>query len=156
MRLEQRAWIDVRIQIDSQIKAGEPLRATVKAINTGKTPAKKVSGTASIQKVASNETPKLGPIFVTTVFHGLIPPGGALPLSVRSRSDKSDTYMTETDIEDFRSGKVYVAVLGKFGYEDVYGTSHWIKYCTWKSFGPGDGKYSAGECVNSNEVDENS
>lgn len=152
MRIDQRAWINVKLQID-QIEAGQPLHGTVKVVNTGKTPAKKVAGTASVQKVANNKSPKLEGLLIRTVFSALIPPGGELPLSVTSQDDKSVINLTKTDIEDLRSGKAYIAVLGKLWYEDIYDTPHWIKYCLWKDFSPGT--YSAAECVNSNETDKN-
>ncbi len=151
MRIDQRAWLNVKIEID-QIEAGQPLHGIVKVTNTGKTPAKKVRGTGSIQKVSNNKSPKLEGLLIDTTFTGLIPPGGELPLSVTSHDDKSVINLTKTDIEDLRSGKSYIAILGKFGYEDIYDTPHWIKYCLWKDFSAGS--YSAVECVNHNETDK--
>jgi hypothetical protein len=150
MRVDQRAWINVQIKI-TKLEEGQPLQGMVTFSNTGKTPAKKVGGTGSIQKVAANKSPKVQG-FHDTVISGLILPGGELPLPVTSRDDKSAINLTKTDIEELRSGKAYIAILGKFGYDDIYDTTHWIKYCLWKDFSAGT--YSAAECVNHNEIDK--
>lgn len=150
MRIDQRAWINVQVKID-QLEAGQPLQGTVKFTNTGKTPAQKVAGTGSIQKVANSKPPKVEGLH-ETVSSGSIMPGGELLLPVTSRDDKSVINLTKTDIEELRSGKAYIAILGKFGYDDIYDTHHWIKYCLWKDFSAGT--YSAAECVNHNEIDK--
>ncbi len=152
MRVDQRAWVNIKFKPDD-VEAGKPLRGTLKVVNTGKTPAKKISGIASLQIVASNKSPnqKEG-ILKDTTFSGLLFPGDELLFNLKSRDDKSDLALSKTDLEDLRSGKAYIAVLGKIGYEDIYDTPHWIKFCLWKDFA--SGTYSAAECVNFNETDK--
>lgn len=150
MQIDQRAWLNIKFKPD-QIEAGKPIRGTLKVTNTGKTPAKKVAGTASLQKVASDKSPKVEGLIIDTVFSSLIPPGSDLVVSVTGRDGKSPVNFTKTDLEELRSGKAYIAVIGKFGFVDIYDTPHWIKFCLWKDYGPGT--YSAAECVNHNETD---
>lgn len=86
---------------------------------------------------------------IDTAFHSLLPPGGHFVLKMRSRGG-----MTKDDIEELQSGSAYIVVIGKFNYEDIYDTPHWIKYCNPEFVGSGMYPASA-ECVNSNETDNN-
>ena len=39
--------------------------------------------------------------------------------------------LTPTENQELSAGRAYLAVYGKMTYRDVFGVSHWTKFCSW-------------------------
>jgi hypothetical protein len=156
MRIEQRAWIAIEHGFEP-IAENKPLRAIVNLKNTGKTPAKNVDQRYSVQMVKSNESPNLNPVGGYTGFAALINPDtkaeNKVPMFRATFDLLSPPLLTKADVDDLNSGKAYVAIVGRITYIDIYGVSHWIDFCDWRS--SHRGTYSSRKCVEYNNLDDN-
>jgi len=160
MRIDQRAWIVVRQKDSVTIALNEAPSTTLKIENTGKTPAVPVVGDPYVEIVPNGNSPH----FDASVMHrqhtyGMLAPNGSTEVLVSRLNNavapkSEDLPLTNAEYADLDNGNAWIAVYGKVGYRDVFGTKHWTAFCFW-SHVKRVGDYSAASCARYNEVDHN-
>jgi hypothetical protein len=161
MHMDQRAWIHVGA-IDNQFILGRQIEVPLKIGNTGKTPAKKVTGDLAIQLLKATDDPD----FVYTKGHPhfhlpqiLVVPNTDINMTMHvSRYIKGIDHpipvIYDQRLKDgIESGNLVVVVHGSFTYDDVFGVSHWFKFCTFGS--PNLSKPGPAKCDEYNDTDNN-
>lgn len=164
-RLDQRAWIYIATRIEPFVE-GEPLKATLRITNAGKTVAKKMVLEYVVQKVPITEAPNL-------TYSNTDPPSGKFQVNVGVPNSSSPheiiAYMlskgvtslskipglTAGEIEELKSGKSYVVVFARTTYLDIYGTNHWVNSCHFSYHGPGSVDLKTVNCTEYNDMDNN-
>lgn len=152
MQADERAWIvvDFNDPPPQQATANQPLVNMIRFSNTGKTPARKVTFSFTIEDVKPNQLPTF--IYDDSSKKGEM--GALFPNAPQKVRVETPTTLTATDYEDLATGKAYVALYGVINYYDIFGVQHWNKFCTWIPLG-GDGAYLSRTCVDYNDVDDN-
>jgi hypothetical protein len=157
--VDQRAWISVSVVGWAPIGENMPLGVTLHVTNTGKTPAKRVAQQIVIEKIDSQNSPTFAydRPHVASVAGIMVPNTprdiAAVMLTKEKPAILDPPLMTKADIDEINSGKVYLAVFGKFSYWDIHDVIHWVSFCFWHS--PTSGNYSAKKCAAYNDIDNN-
>jgi hypothetical protein len=172
MRMDQRAWI-VPQGLSGQTLFDKPLFANISLSNNGKTPAKHFEAITKIEVLDAAAGPTFdysNQLLNTWTVGNLISPnpGGNLnsgnpPISVTARRQIAGTQTTEfillsTDLNTrMNAGKVWMAVEGEVGYEDVFGAKHWLTFCMAHfQVPPGEATPpGAQKCAEYNNMDNN-
>jgi hypothetical protein len=161
MRIDQRAW--VRIGTGSEVfTINQPIIVNLLIGNSGKTPAKDVTGDMVVQLLKETEEPDFiyAPghprmhlpkilILPNTEAHSPLkvqydPPGGNKPVAVLYSQKLKD---------QIENGTLLVVVHGRLTYDDVFGRQHWLKFCTFGGHNlEGRGPAS---CDEYNDTDDN-
>ena len=109
-------------------------------VNAGKTPALHVFGHAVIEKVSRGSLPRFGGSPANPFDSGMIVPNeklstfGFQSLHFRDGTEEIELLkLSKDDISDINLGKAYVAVHGTITYDDIFGRSHWLKFCSYNS-----------------------
>lgn len=166
-RTDERAWIKIRFPVDAsgnaiypELAQGKPIAIVFSLSNTGKTPSKPVRVEASAVilnadvPVPIEQLDDPNQVFgADTQFGGLFPNDNTAPSVVYRQNRGQALPMTQLEIDTLRRGDQYVAVYGIIRYDDVFGHSHWTKFCNWYSWGIQ--KYNAWTCSQINGVDDN-
>jgi hypothetical protein len=148
-RIEQRAWVDVTpttYPVPGIPQPGQPFMVRTRFLNTGKTPALRTRLCTSTNIIGRGKTPTFNcPIAGT----GILPPGGIT---------HTDSVITESLSPENRSelltGQMVVWVYGIIVYDDVFGRTHWTKFCNrLLAEGLTAGEYAV--CDEHNEMDKN-
>ncbi len=164
MRLDQRAWIGVAFGQRPMVK-GAPLIVPIKLTNTGKTPAINVHGAIIINLLRENEEPdfefKNGHpgylIDIQTIIPNL-PQETGFPAVAKYAPEARVNPILVTDAvnKGIQSGKLYIAIHGEIRYEDIFGISHWIRFCGYSDKAVEIRQQSvASGCGQYNDVDKN-
>jgi hypothetical protein len=167
MRKEQRAWMYPRNN-GIQVEVGKPLVVGVTWQNTGRTPAKNVSGVFRAEILAYGITPTfdLSDSNLTTRFESkmTLPGGPPMPFGLTSRALIPETQVTSAQdltqeiVEKYYSNQVWVAAYGKVTYDDIFNVRHWISICNAEFFIRKDIMYSSPigneACAAYNNADE--
>jgi hypothetical protein len=155
-RVDQRAWIKIEARA-KPISENQPLEAVFRITNTGKTPAMKISQRYAVQKIPADGSPNIVAGPAVTEFVGMLTPNAPHEITVARQKDipnlSEPLLLTKTDIQDFKSGKAYLAVVARIDYVDIYNRPHWIKYCYADTHNLGEGLVLTGKCVEFNSVD---
>lgn len=156
MRIEQRAWIKISHELQP-VAENKPLIAEITIKNIGKTPAKRIEGNYRVQKVRKDASPDMVSGNNFNNFIGILnqdtPSTSHVPMLRENTDILNPAILTKSDVAEIESGDVYIAVFGRLTYFDVYGTSHWINFCFWRT--PKPGTYTSRGCVEFNNVDDN-
>jgi hypothetical protein len=143
----------------------EPLEVVMTLTNKGKTPAKHMIGHAFIEKLKVGEAPhfgRVGSIFTT----GIVVPSAPFnswgfssgTLNPRTR-EKTFAVISKQDLEEFQLGKSLAVTHGIVAYDDMFGTPHWIKFCTYnasiKFISSLAIQNSVASCTENNATDDN-
>lgn len=158
--LDQRAWVSLSVAWQPLIENSH-LKAIIRVVNTGKTPASGVHHDFVVEKVSNSRSPtlvysKTDPPHMATDIGLLIPnaPGNIDLMMYRRKEKETVPYiLTRTDIDELNRGKAYVAVFAKTTYFDIYGIPHWLHFCVWHAFSSGN--FDARACTEYNEIDKN-
>jgi hypothetical protein len=77
--------------------------------------------------------------FYADIARGVISPGN-MSMSTPHMIDKDGKFISSNDVsmDDFRSGKIYVASFGRADYADVFGIPHWQTFCGYFDNSPTD------------------
>jgi hypothetical protein len=170
MRKDQRPWIKVsQKQPGITIAAGQPLSATLELVNIGKTPARSVLAVVFVEIVDNNGSPRLiyfdvpwkearhfsrastGVLFTDQTLDAQTSRQG--PKSGGSADEAQDVPLSPDELKKMDDGRAYVAVYTLVVYKDTFDRDHWTTFCGWK--GTRSGSYTAAECTNYNNVDNN-
>lgn len=126
-RLEQRAWLDVKIRPNTRPEAGKSLDIRITVKNNGRTPAVNIRSVTVRTAVFKRDSPNLTlpkPTFKRTdyVSEGILAPDS---------THYSDFVfpITSEDISGIDTMQFRIYVFGRTDYEDVFKRSHWVTFC---------------------------
>ena len=166
-RLDQRAWV-VITPGKEDIKINEPIYLPLEFSNTGKTPAINTQGFIVFMFVGRTDILNFNQQGILPMdFKTLFPNEKRLehiPLITREdvASEPTPTVLTQPLIGALRVGELSTVVFGKISYRDVFGTSHWMKFCEYVSMPLAPARRLAflsssnrARCANYNEIDSN-
>ena len=163
MKNDERAWIRVGSPIENPpdqftVEPDKPIIFPTTISNIGKTAARNVHGKVFIDLLQSGQEVSLGCVDsdtcpATELTTGIIFPTdfttGAVILVTPQRTIRN---ATQAEAEAWKAGNNYIAVYGIVTYDDVFGVSHWTKFCLWKG-GNSKSTYMAQNCAKYSEVD---
>lgn len=138
-RMDQRAWvgptsIDPPEYAEGEkkvyVKEGQQIKATIKIINSGKTPALNVHNTYAFRSSSGRPrgdpfiTFKKSDIFESTT---VIQPGMVIYLNPPPFPPEG--VVTKNHINDITSEKVTIYIIGIITYDDIFKRHHFSKFC---------------------------
>lgn len=132
-RNDQRAWVGLENVQLSTYKVGQPIKATVHLMNTGKSPALGVTYSGNVKELESGEFPPLAsdiaPPALSSIASigtpiGIIPPQGSYEIQVDTPSLLSDYSKEQIDHHTH-----VLWVWGTVRYHDIFGEIHQTQYC---------------------------
>jgi len=134
--LEERAWI-IEITDTVPLADGKPISVPIQFKNTGKTPAKKFQGHVVVTVLDAGQEPWFDytskTVPRTFMEIGTIFPNAPLDLSFkagkRQGGEKKVIDVTPSIREQITRGDLYILVYGNITYDDIFGASHWMKFC---------------------------
>jgi hypothetical protein len=161
MQIDQRAWIYVMVaNVPKTPVVNEEFNAFIQYSNTGKTPAKKMRLYYRMENVRNGESPDFEysarPAMVTTA--GSMLPNAPNTITVPLYQDIAkyeSKKLTVADVEDLLAGKTFIAIHGRAEYMDIFGNSHWSKFCIWKAYCDPGKMVTARSCSDYNDTDDN-
>lgn len=138
-RLEQRAWVGFVSALppeykegdkDVYVKDGQPLRAGVSIINSGKTPALNVHAVAAMSYWKSDD--EFTPVYkIANMLGGpstsVIQPDNTISITTPSFPEKGG--INKADVDNIISGRWTVYISGYITYDDVFREHHRTKFC---------------------------
>jgi hypothetical protein len=159
-QIEQRAWIDIQFT-PTPWKENESLKFRVIVLNTGRTPAKHLRCEALVEKLLIGERPHFGHVgnrLSSEVLQPNVPVNNWGFQSVTPDlpdGQAASIPMSHSDIQELDAGKAFAVVHGIFNYEDVFGASHWVRFCSYNSadISSREIQKSTKSCVRYNDID---
>jgi hypothetical protein len=161
MRQEQRAWINLTVNLPQEFKENEGVTGSIHLINTGKTPAKNLVGQFVIEEVKNGESPifiysgiartimSAGSVFPNSTLDGTVP----WSHKAQGTTNVGPTIVNTADIKNLTDGKVFFVIHGRIDYRDVFNAPHWVTVCGWTAAPARN--YTAKKCSDYNNVDNN-
>jgi len=162
---DQRAWIGFAlpegVEVQKEMPSNKPIALLVptQIVNTGKTPAHKVTGPLVITVIKKGDKLPLGdysPGHTHYMINGgtMFPGGadnGAMP-AIKHGSKKAITIIpTDALMQEIKIGTSFAVVYGRVTYCDIFRVNHWTTFCRYASR-PGFIDY---DCMNYNDADNN-
>jgi hypothetical protein len=140
LHLDQRAWIGVQ-RGDFKWKVNDEMAFPSRVINWGKTPAMHVELVATSTVMNTQDTPAF--IYTPGTGHPTMHSRVAIlfgserdlltfniPVYKKGTRSGEILKLTPQLLTDMQSGTAYVLVHGRVTYEDFFGISHWINFCS--------------------------
>ena len=169
MRTDQRAWItlntgNVTFPKDAskvgQVQISTPLSIT----NIGKTAARDLFVEAVMDYEVNGQTPDF--IYLgrarSTISTGIVfpnSPAGTLDVpfvsgKLHSQDEMETRYLTEAEYSDLVKSDAYMTVYAQASYLDIFGTRHWVHFCTYFLPPPTHaGSVTSRKCTEYNDTD---
>ncbi len=122
-RLDQRAWITVRVaMLDNELAVGQKPSVTLEIVNSGKTP-----GTMEVATAVSwgSETPHFDVPSSPRVSRMVVAPG----VTVTTQCLPKAPMEKQDDIDLIHMSLSYVFVYGLLIYNDIFGQEHRTEFC---------------------------
>lgn len=155
-RVDQRAWIKIEGRANPMSES-QPLVVVFRVTNTGKTPAMQIRQAYAVQKITADGSPNIVAGPAVTEFVGMLPPNSPHEVAIARQKDipnlSEPLLLTKTDIDDFKSGKAYLAIVARIDYLDIYNRPHWTQYCYADTKHLRERFIQTGKCVGFNSVD---
>jgi hypothetical protein len=158
MRQDQRAWLDIQFDAISWAE-NQTIQVRMTLTNKGKTPAKRVSGRAYVEKILINQKLEFGK-YEQQFGSGFLAPN--IPISnwgFQSAHKHVPLPMSKTDVADLNEGRAIAVVHGDITYLDIFGIEHWTKFCTYNAafrfITTTPVQNTAPPCTNYNDADNN-
>jgi hypothetical protein len=163
MQIDQRAWLDVKLGGKELTPlSGQTINLPLTITNSGKTVATKIWARYTVAFINANQGPPLQCVEIQSAgcpVNGeivrTIMPGKDSPATVLWQSAPGvDRIATPQEVEDWNSGKAYIAIFGIVYYDDVFKVRHWVRFCDW-STKPGTDHiiFQAQSCTQYNSID---
>jgi len=166
MHIDQRAWMNVVVG-QAVLQDGSPIKMPLRIVNTGKTPAYNLHGVVVINLLKESEQPDFN--FGAGVHPRYSVDGGtAIPNSPTDFAwpilpkfvpkDKPIIPIIANDAikSGMQNGSLYIVVYARITYDDVFGISHWLQFCSYAHNAVGaPEKATADTCGPYNDVDKN-
>jgi hypothetical protein len=162
-RIDQRAWIKPEGNTTVlSFASGQELFVPFRLTNSGKTPAKDLSGSYVLQLIHKSEAPD----FLYSPGHPhnisgsnlLFPNESTLLIQIYAVvRGPSHMILTQSQIEELVSGELRAAVYGIVNYDDIFGGHHWVTFCNWLTIpgAPPIGTESQKTCLSYTGTDKN-
>jgi hypothetical protein len=163
--LEQRAWMNVLVG-KAALQDGSPINMPIRIINSGKTPAHNVQGVVVINLLEEKDQPDFNyrsghPRYAINT--GIAIPNfpsdmswPVLPKHVPKGKPVNPIVTTSEIRTGIQDGSLYIVVHGRITYDDIFGTKHWIKFCSYAHNVVGvPEQFTADTCGPYNDVDKN-
>jgi hypothetical protein len=141
LHIDQRAWIGVIVG-RGPITNQQPITMPIRLINTGKTPALRVHGPIVVNLLREDEEPDFnytsghhphytvaGQDILTNLPQDL--PFAVLPGHVEPSEPITQILVTEKIKKQIERGELYIVVHGEITYDDVFGVTHWTRFCNY-------------------------
>jgi hypothetical protein len=142
-RLDQRPWVQVRVELDGDPGGTAPLEYRVFSVNTGKTPA--LDATLSVGLAAFPEEPR------NVRSEGAGTPTAMFPGAQEKHVDGARGPLPEDGATAYREGRLSVYLVTRTKYSDVFGRQHWTETCHHRNRDTPPGVLFA--CSKGNRVD---
>jgi hypothetical protein len=126
-RLDQRAWVGIDAW-GGIPKIGEPFIISVQIKNSGKTPALNVQLFSQEEPIKRGEKPTFSYAERNSKTKGILPPNATMTINLNTTKGVS---MNKETMEQLGKEDYVIYVYGKIIYDDVFGESHWIKFCSY-------------------------
>ncbi|MEP7353589.1 MAG: hypothetical protein ABI824_10200 [Acidobacteriota bacterium] len=151
-KIDERAWIEARdsdpnFMLSNLKTAGVDMFVT----NIGKTPALHVA-----LSTASEILPKAVAPSLSFRANGATTEMGMLFQGEKSRVVVAGSLapdISEKERLQLTSGEAYLAVWGTATWDDIFGGSHWSRFCFYRSFYNSGSSINARNCTNYNDAD---
>jgi hypothetical protein len=173
LRLDQRAWISIWVT-GQAIEVSKPASASLRIQNIGRTPAKKISALAKLERVAGDKQPdftynqqfiKGQPVTGDLHLAILLPNAQAnltLPevIGVENGKTIGQVILDQESLDAISAGTIKLFLHGELKYSDMFNINHWVKFCFQyapghvQSSSPTDGSSSFVACQTHYETDE--
>lgn len=158
-RTDERAWLGLSFTgANIRLTVGQSFFVLVQVINTGKTPAKNVTGMIAIDVIKRGE--KIDFSYAPghanyRIEAGAIFPQGSITESfeaIHHGSDRAEaTVITAPLLAAIMKNQTVAVIHGRIDYSDIFGTKHWTTYCRYV-FNP---SLISPECTRYNDTDQN-
>jgi hypothetical protein len=156
MRLDQRAWITLDTPTGDPV-AGETFSPKLPFRNSGRTPARNLTSSITLQPSPTAEGPNLNihGKTIDTPSNGLLTPNQSFT-SIARLADMTEPQLrlhkvTDSDMAAIHSDVVRFYLYGRINYDDVFRCHHWISYCWVYRIDPNRWQV----CKEGNDIDEN-
>jgi len=145
--------------VSTKYIVGQPIALTILVKNIGRTPARNYVGRAIIEIVKQGHPPTFS-YRRSQMFNraGAVFQNFGIPFQILTTKDNPQLEsraepapLSEADFENVHSGKAYIAVYGRFDYQDIFGKPHWLTFCFYED--PSGTPVSAYKCTQYNDVD---
>jgi hypothetical protein len=178
MRIDQRAWVGVtsgNVQMPKDETFIDKAQVTVNLTmdNSGKTAARTISSRFVMEYVVNGDHPEFIYQNRISTFNstGIIFPHSPQPIAIgfSQGSPKSTVptkeyergiavprFLTKSEFDDLGNGNAYMAVYGETDYLEIFGTEHWLHYCTFFVRPNTNVVVTAKQCTDYNDTDNNS
>lgn len=147
VRKDQRPWVKIQTQVQPPPEKGTTLIINSLLGVTGKSPAKSVAADFFVERVKNGEVPQLTS---SNKFAGFTT-GVIFPDTVSTFPAPYD--LLQSEMEDYKEGRIFLVVYGQVRYTDVFRTDHWTKFCGFIS--GKTGAFTAQKCTDYNDTDSN-
>lgn len=177
LRMDQRPWIKVEYADPSPMSPASPISLPITIRNVGKSPAQQVFCAAIIKIVPIGGEPDIAqnlvppdPIYkhkwvwwwkrrtgivATYLRTGDSWPGDPYTFTAVRSNGSGPELLTLNEAKDMFDRRAYALVFGQVWYLDIFGTTHWTKFCKDLPL-QGASSYSQSKtCANYNAADSN-
>ncbi|MBI1956267.1 MAG: hypothetical protein HYS38_07715 [Acidobacteria bacterium] len=135
-RLDQRAWLSFSFASNVPLDDGKPFIQPIILTNTGKTPAKKVTGQIVSLLVRRDDIPNFSYAHGTKFPSGIGFPNAPIPFAsflipsdLPKGAEMRPLIITLAIRQGLGTGQNFILTYGNITYEDVSGESHWLHFC---------------------------
>lgn len=159
-KANERAWIKIQYgwpddkEVATAYHPDWPVSGKAGLWNEGKSVITRYYGEGSFEILDAKTSPSLtlnnfhssyigGPMFPTEESD--------FPIELFDQQARLPRAFTQSEYDDLRSGKKYVAIYGYLAYADQFGV-HWYQFCSWKSYTASRADFNSGECVGFNKT----
>jgi len=163
-RLDERPWMNLSVG-QGRLIDGQPLLMPIQLINSGKTPAKNVTGVIVVNLLHKGQEPT----FAYETGHpryaidgGTAAPNfpanflwAVLPEHLPPSEELKPVLVARTIQQGIASGDLYIVVHAKVTYSDIFGIEHWMTFCSYAQNSPLTTGPDASKCAQYNDADKN-
>jgi hypothetical protein len=151
--IDERAWMNVGINLPNTINEGTPLVAKMTVFNTGKTVSRKILLECVVSRQRNTDPVPFDYVRPHSSHDvGMLTPSALTNLQCSSKEPDQVESLSKQQSDDLMSGRAYLAVYGRGSYIDIFGGAHWVQFCVWKGYFSGNGVYNAKSCTDYNDT----
>jgi len=168
MKTDERAWLNISsgiVQFPKDISSVStvPVSVPMTINNIGKTAARTIRS----EFVMDYEVNGQSPDFVydgrvrTYSTTGIMFPNAPQPVEVafakaqlgNPNGPAESRYLTPSEYQDLSNGNAYMAIYARATFADIFGTQHWLRYCTFFAAPNAKAIVTARQCTDYNDTD---
>jgi len=165
-RQDQRAWLEIVPQGTTNISIGKPVGYTFQIVNKGKTPATDLVFEMVVKLIDNiprktfvfrytGEPRLIGTTGILNPQEPVTREAGSLEIVPGSTNGQTNPHaVTKEEFQRLVNGDYFVIAYVRIRYRDIFGISHWSKFCEYSGVNPSR-SYYAQWCTNYSSVDNN-